>query len=209
MPRSAKSLRSSGDGGLTKVRSFAIRIAKIGGSAVTWLQWLDVPLKALAVLLGGLWVLLNCYRREGPTPAPPTPCLCRKSASRGRRVPDEKDELRNVGLSRVRLRRREDGSSAFRVTGCLKKSSLSWSLGGKSWRTLISIKIRNGLSPADCCIDSQVVPLPGLEWQVFIVWVHFETTAVALNSSAIVAPLAATGLTNKATAEGDVNQAAV
>jgi hypothetical protein len=27
-----------------------------------WLQWFDIPLKAAAVLLGGLWVLLNYYR---------------------------------------------------------------------------------------------------------------------------------------------------
>jgi hypothetical protein len=31
-------------------------------STMSWLQLLDTPLKALAVLIGGLWVLMNYYR---------------------------------------------------------------------------------------------------------------------------------------------------
>jgi hypothetical protein len=167
---------------------------------MTWLQWLDTPLKALAVLFGGLWVLLNYYRGRTHTPH----LQLRVFAERVLREGDEylmiKTELSNVGLSRVDV---VNKGCIVTISGHRLPKKVEFVMEPR-WEELANLdlyKNQEWVEPSGLLIDSQVVPLPGLARRFLRVWVHFETTTMALNSSAIVAPLVATGLTNEATAE--------
>jgi hypothetical protein len=167
---------------------------------MTWLQWLDTPLKALAVLLGGFWVLLNYYRGRIHTPH----LQLRVFPERVLRDEEEylmiKTELSNVGLSRVDVVNR---GCIVTISAHRLPKKVDFVMEPK-WEELANLdlyKSQEWVEPSGLLIDSQVVPLPGLADRFLRVWVHFETTAVALNSSAVVAPLPLTGLPNRTTAD--------
>jgi hypothetical protein len=167
---------------------------------MTWLQWLDTPLKALAVLLGGFWVLLNYRRGRIHTPH----LQLRVFAERVVRKEDEylmiKTELSNVGLSRVDV---VNEGCMVTIAGHRLPKKVEFVMEPR-WEELANLdlyKDQGWVEPSGLLIDAQVVPLPGLADRFLRVWVHFETTTVALNSSAVVAPLPPTGLPNRTTGE--------
>lgn len=168
-----------------------------------WLQWLDIPLKSAAVLLGGLWVLLNYYRGRTHKPH----LQLRVFAERVLRGGDEyliiKTELNNVGLSRVDV---VNKGCMLTISGHLLPKNVEIVMQPR-WEELANLdlyKDQGWVEPSGLLIDSQVVPLPNLAERFLSVWVHFETTTMALNSSVIVAPLAPAGVPTKTAAE--VNQ---
>jgi hypothetical protein len=111
-----------------------------------------------------------------------------------------KTELSNVGLSRVDV---VNKGCIVTISGHRLPKQVDFVMEPR-WEELANLdlyKNQEWVEPSGLLIDSQVVPLPGLARRFLRVWVHFETTTLALNSSAIVAPLAATGLTNQAAAE--------
>jgi|HubBroStandDraft_6_1064221.scaffolds.fasta_scaffold539031_2 hypothetical protein len=165
-----------------------------------WLQWFDIPLKAVAVLLGGLWVLLNYYRGRTHKPH----LQLRVFAERVLRDGDEylmmKTELNNVGLSRVDVVNR---GCMLTISSHRLPKNVDIVMEPR-WEELANLELyknQGWVEPSGLLIDSQVVPLPDLAGRFLRVWVHFETTTMALNSSVVVAPLAQAGLRNRNVAD--------
>lgn len=159
---------------------------------MNWLQWLDIPLKALAVVIGAAWVLMNYLRGRTHKPR----LQLRVFAERVLRNKEEylivKTELSNVGLTRVDVR--NDGC-VITIYGHRLPKHLPIVMQPR-WKELAHVdlyKDQKWVEPNGLLIDSNAVALPGLSDTFLKVWAHFEATTVALNATVVVPPLAPTG----------------
>jgi hypothetical protein len=154
------------------------------------LQELDTFLKMAAVLLGGVWVLMNYLRGRTHKPR----LQLRISAERTFHGVDEflviTNELHNAGLSRVNVV--NDGCKitvhAHRLP---KRAEFVMQPRWEKLAVLDLYKDEHWVEPNGLLIDSQVVSLPGLADRFLSVWAHFESSKVAWNARVVVMPLAA------------------
>ena len=161
--------------------------------ATNWLQWLDLPLKELAILLGGCWVLMNYFRGRTHKAL----LQLRVVAERASREKDEflilKTELNNVGQSKVELNHDGCAVTIF-VQQPFERSESVWELSWKRLKTLRLYQDQQFVEPNGLLIDTHVVLLPALASNFLRVQARFESTTMVLRSFAVVAPLDLTGL---------------
>jgi hypothetical protein len=156
-----------------------------------WLPWIDICLKALALVIGGLWVLMNYYRGRTHKPRLELRIFGERAFRDGLEYLTIRTELKNVGLSRVNVK--HDGCMITISAHRLPKK-VGFVMEPK-WQELANIDLYKGqgwVEPNGLLIDSQCVPLPGLADRFLRILAHFESDRVALTSPVVVAPLTLT-----------------
>ena len=142
----------------------------------------------LAIVFGGGWVLYNFL--VGRTHR--SRVQLRVSGERILRDGHEyllvKTDLSNVGLARVELVR--DGCATRVYAHELPKAPKS--VMKPRWEELPAFDLFRGqqwVEPSGLLTDQQLIAVPGLSDRFLKVWAHVESTKVAWNAEAVIAPL--------------------
>jgi hypothetical protein len=152
------------------------------------MNW-DIFLKASATVIGALWVLMMYWRGRIHKPRIQLHVFGERAFRDGVEYLTIRTELNNVGLSRVNVR--NDGC-VITISAHRLPKRVGFVMEPK-WEELANIDLYNGqgwVEPNGLLIDSQCVVLPGLADRFLRILAHLESTTVALNAAAVVAPLA-------------------
>ena len=163
---------------------------------MNWLETLDISVKVLAVLIGGVWVLINYLRGRTHKPRLQLRVYAERAFRDGLEYLIIRNELRNVGLSRVKIV--HDGCSVAVCAHRLPKKVES--VMEPKWEEPAFFdlyKDQNWVEPNGLLLDQQLVAVPGLADRFLRVWAHVESAKVAWNAYAIAGHVAPIGLATR------------
>jgi len=166
-----------------------------------WFQWLDTPLKELAIVVGAVWVVLNYVLGRTHKSRIQLRVFADRASRKGEEFLILRTELNNVGLSKVELKHEGCALTIF-IQRPFEQTGKIWELG---WRELETLKLylhQDYVEPSGVLIDAHAVLLPRLMDNFYKVQARFESTTVVLRSVVIVPPMDMTGLKNANMGEG-------
>jgi hypothetical protein len=156
-----------------------------------WGQLLDVASKlltALAIVVGGGWVLFNYFAGRTHRPRLQLRVSGERVVRDGLGYLLVRTELSNVGLARVELV--SDGCTTTIYAHELPRATEF--VMEPQWVKLAAFELfrnQQWVEPSGLLIDQQLIALPGLSGRFLKAWAHVESKKVAWNAETVIAPL--------------------
>jgi hypothetical protein len=163
--------------------------------AMHWIQWLEtwigrhpISLQNLAVIVGGIWIGINYVLGRTHKNRVRLRVFAKRRSRNGDDFLVLKTELKNVGLSRVKVKH-----AGCSLTICVQlpyeQTEDVWELPWRELAPLELYKSQNFVEPNGLLIDTHVALLPRFPGSFVRVQARFESTQVVLRSYAVVPPV--------------------